>query len=96
MSTPELKSLNEALDEQGSMLDRIARDQERILMILAGNELDPKDNGLMGRVSTLEDDNRTMKEANAKLRWTFAGFMMAGTIVWGILTACFKFLFATK
>lgn len=62
MSTHEVQSLNENLKALQKQFDVFASTQDNMVTLLSGNELDPNDTGMIGRLQKVEQNQQKIQK----------------------------------
>lgn len=93
MSANEVQQMQKCLEDIQKQFQSFAETQDQMLFTLTGNPLDKNDSGMIGKLKSVIEDVEIIKEDRKKLKWTFGGFMIAGSILFGIVELAIKSFF---
>lgn len=93
MSTNDVQELIEGQKALQKSHDVLSTHILKLTTLISGNELDRDDKGMIGRLADVEEDISQLKDSNKKIKWTFAGAMIAGSVLVTIVQLVFKAFF---
>jgi hypothetical protein len=93
MSHDQISELIEGQKNLQKQFNAFAETQDQLVYKISGNPLDRKDRGMIGKLDDVVEDVDTMKDERKKMKWTFAGFVFAGSLFLAIVQVILKVIF---